>query len=652
MDRHYKALFLSAREGMALIDERGTVLECNPSLGFMLGYTPEQLAGKPIAQLTDNVSRRLFADHLSGLRSLGFVSVELDLLRKNGDIFPVEAGIRWEPEERLFQFVVRDISLKRRLEESRRHYAEKLEDEVLERTRDLRNSEEETRRQKRMVEAIVYGSPIPMFVIGRDHRITHWNRACERLTGFRSEDMIGTDHQWMPFYPQKRPLLADLMIDGDEKGIETLYGPLGLRRSPILEGAYETEHFFPQLGKEGVHLYMNAAPITDDRGVVQGVIVTYQDVTERRRMLRELERREAFVQNLIQNSIDGIIATDEDGTIVIYNRGAEELLGYTAEETVGRIRYRELLSEEMAQAVREAFYSENFGPSGKIIHMEARFLSRDGASIPVRISGTLLYEGDREVGSVVFVQDLREVHRLQKEKQQAQRMATIGKTVAGLAHYIKNILSGLKGGSYVMQSAIRKRDMDLVQKAWGMVERNIDQIANVVADMLFFTKDRQPAYSMVDPGELARDVAELMEERARISGVSIDLQVREGLEALPMDRTAIHRCLLDLISNAIDACTLEGIVEGQGRVSVRVDRPSGWGVRFEVEDNGTGMSPDTQEQLFSDFFSTKGYKGTGLGLPVTQKIVREHRGELLFASVEGKGTTFTLLLPEKPPASP
>lgn len=651
MEKRYRDLFLSAKEGMALLDERGTILECNFSLGFMLGYTREQLEGRAVSDLADHVSQLLLADHLDGLKALGSVSVEMDLLRKSGDRFPVEAGIRWEPEERIFQFVLRDISLKRRLEESRRHYAERLEEEVLERTRELRVSEAETRRQKRTVEAIVYGSPIPMFVIDKDHRITHWNKACEKLTGFKSEDMIGTDRQWMPFYPHKRPLLADLMINRDEKGIEALYRPHAIRPSPVLEGAYEAEHFFPHLGKEGVYLYMNAAPITDDRGGIQGVIVTYQDFTDRLKMTRELERREAFVQNLIQNSIDGIIATDEKGTIIIFNRGAQELLGYTVEETVGRIRYHEILSEGMALAIREAFYGEKYGPPGKIINMEARLLNQEGASIPVRLSGTLLFEGDNEVGSVVFVQDLREVQRLQEEKQQAQRMATIGKTVAGLAHYIKNILSGLKGGSYVMNSAIRKKDVELVQKAWGMVERNIDQIANVVADMLFFTKERRPAYSMVHPEELVRDVVELMQERARISGVSFDLRIGERLEAFPMDRMAIHRCLLDLISNAIDACTLEGIVEGQGRVSVRVDRPPGWGVRFEVEDNGTGMSHDTQEQLFSDFFSTKGYKGTGLGLPVTQKIVREHQGELLFSSVEGKGTTFTILLPEKPPAS-
>ena len=104
---------------------------------------------------------------------------------------------------------------------------------------------------------------------------------------------------------------------------------------------------------------------------------------------------------------------------------------------------------------------------------------------------------------------------------------------------------------------------------------------------------------------------------------------------------------LNLIGNAIDACTLEGIMNGKGRVIAKTDSPAGWGVRFEISDNGTGMDEKTQKRLFTDFFSTKGYKGTGLGLPVTQQIVNEHGGKLAFESRAGQGTTFTLMLPEK-----
>ncbi|MFZ0448955.1 MAG: PAS domain S-box protein [Desulfatiglandaceae bacterium] len=645
--KKYRNLFHNAREGLVFLDDSGKILEVNFALSHMLGYTTEELGTMRISDLAVHFSRWILQDHLEGLRTLGFVSVEMVLAKKDGTPLPAECQIRWVEEDRQFQMIVRDLSLKRKLEESRRLYSEKLEREVEERTRALSVSEEEARRQKRTAEGILYGTPIPMFVLDKDHKIVYWNRACEHLTGFPREEMIGTDGHWKPFFQHKRPLLADLIIDGDLEGIQDLYRDMNLRKSTMVEGAFEAEHFFPLLGKNGTHLYFNAAPIREDSGKVQGSIVTYQDFSERVRMTEEIKRREAFVQNLIMNSIDGIMATDAKGRMIIFNRGAAEILGYAPEDVIGRMSYPEILPEEAANAVRRAFYGDRYGPPGKIINMEVSATSESGDTIPLRLSGTLLYEESREVGSVVFIQDLREIHRLQKEKEQAQRMAAIGRTVAGLAHYIKNILNGLRGGAYVIDSAMSKQDVDLMKKGWNMVERNIELISNIVMDMLIYSSEREPHYEWIDPNELVREVLELMEERAGLSGVVFVHELDERLQKVAMDRTAIHRCLLNLVSNAIDACTLEGIVEGNGVVTVRTDKPDGWGVRFSVIDNGTGIDQKIQGRLFKDFYTTKGYKGTGLGLPVTHKIVREHEGELSFETEQGKGTTFTLLLPEK-----
>ncbi len=519
--------------------------------------------------------------------------------------------------------------------------------EIKKRSHELRASEEEGLRQKKTAEGIIYGSPIPMLVIDKNHKIAYWNRACEKLTGFSSEEMIGTDRQWEPFYAQKRTTLADLLIEGDTDTIKDLYKDMKLRRSAMVEEAYEAEHFFPHLGPKGTHLYFNAAPIKDDQGNIQGAIVTYQDFSERVLMTQQIKRREAFVQNLIQNSIDGIIATGPKGNIRIFNSGAVRILGYAPDEITGKMTYPEILSEETGQAIRESFYSNKHGPEGKIINMEVNLLNKAKEPIPVRFSGTLLYEQEKEVGSVVFIQDLREVHKLQKEKELAQRMAAIGSTVAGVAHYIKNILTGLQGGAYVINSALSKKDLGLVLKGWDMVERNIGQIGAIVNDMLTYSGQRTPDYQKINPNELASEVLELMEEKARIAGVTLVRNLQPGIPKVSIDRMGIHNCLLNLISNAIDSCTLEGIVKGKGIVTVKTDRPSDGGIRFIISDNGTGMDEKTQKKLFRDFFTTKGYKGSGLGLPVTKKIAEEHGGTLTFESTLGRGTVFTLMLPER-----
>ena len=136
-------------------------------------------------------------------------------------------------------------------------------------------------------------------------------RIISYAAGYKSDEMIGTDRHWEPFFPKKRPIMADLIIEGDTETIHELYDDMKLRKSTMVEGAYEAEYYFSHLGEEGTHLYFNAAPIKDEKGNTQGAIVTYQDFSERVKMTQKLKRREAFVQNLIQNSIDGIIAYRE-----------------------------------------------------------------------------------------------------------------------------------------------------------------------------------------------------------------------------------------------------------------------------------------------------------------------------------------------------
>jgi PAS domain S-box-containing protein len=644
--KKYKNLFQDARDGIVLFNREGKIMEGNLSLSQMLGYPRDDLEKMNIADLAIKTSKKILLDYLDDLEIMELVSVEMEFVKKNKDPLPVELSLSWLPEETIFQGMVKDITVRKKLEESRKLYSEMLEQEVEERTQELKASEQETLRQKNNAEGIIYGSPIPMFVLDKSHKVTYWNEACGKLTGYTSEEMIGTDRHWRPFFPQKRPLLADLVIDDDSEKIHELYDSMNLRRSPMVEDAYEAEHYFPHLGTEGTHLYFNAAPIKDEKGDIQGAIVTYQDFSERVKMTQELRRREAFVQNLIQNSIDGIIATNSEAKIVIFNNAAAELFGYEPNEIIGKVSYLKFISKETAKTIREAFYGQSYGPEGKIINMEMSFLNKAGESIPARLSGTLLYEEGKEVGSVVSIQDLREIHRLQQEKEQAQRMAAIGQAVAGLAHYIKNILNGLKGGAYVINSGMKKDNIELVSRGWKIVEKNIDQIAHIVLDMLVYSKEREPEYQMVDPNDLVTDVIELMKERAEVSGVTLIPRLKPGLKEVSMDRIGIHRCLLNLVSNAIDACALEGIMSGKGTVTITTDRPRGWGVNFEVKDNGIGMEKKIQDKLYTGFFSTKGSKGTGLGLPVTQKIVHEHKGELLFKTEVGKGTTFTLLLPK------
>ena len=224
-----------------------------------------------------------------------------------------------------------------------------------------------------------------------------------------------------------------------------------------------------------------------------------------------------------------------------------------------------------------------------------------------------------------------------------ERLAAIGQTVSGLAHCIKNILNGVQGGSYILDLGLKKENLSNVGKGWGIVKKNNEFMKELVLDMLSYSKEREPEYETVDVNELVKSVCELMEQKGKEKNITMLFLPEESLNEVEIDAKGVKRCVLNLISNAIDAC--EEVEKGNVEVSVQNTR--GKIFRIHVADSGVGMSPETQAKLFQVFFSTKGSKGTGLGLAVSYKIIKEHGGNISVDSEKGKGTKFTITLPKK-----
>jgi signal transduction histidine kinase len=243
---------------------------------------------------------------------------------------------------------------------------------------------------------------------------------------------------------------------------------------------------------------------------------------------------------------------------------------------------------------------------------------------------------------------LREIKRLERELVNSERLAAIGQTVAGMAHCIKNILHGFKGGSYLVDIGIDKGNTDKLIKGWQMIKRSIGRTSDLVLDLLSYSKEREPEYEPCSPNEIANDVVELMADQASNYDIELVKHFSPSIARVAMDPRTVHRCLLNLVSNAIDACMFDENMKKHHYVRVSTIPEEGRFIRFEVQDNGSGMSREVTEKLFSAFFSTKGSKGTGLGLLVTCKLVEEHRGTIAVQSEAGQGTTFTMRLPYRP----
>jgi signal transduction histidine kinase len=229
---------------------------------------------------------------------------------------------------------------------------------------------------------------------------------------------------------------------------------------------------------------------------------------------------------------------------------------------------------------------------------------------------------------------------------QAERLAAIGQTIAGLSHHIKNILQGLKSGGEILKMGIDDKDDKMLQQGWKIVEKNQGKIYDLVMDMLSFSKEREPCIQETRLNQVARDVVELMSNRVQEKGVQLEMHLDENLPLVAADPEGIHRALLNILTNALDA------VESQDKPRVVIqsmlDAEDGW-VRIQVLDNGTGIPARQLAEIFKPFVSTKGSKGTGLGLAVSRQILREHGGDILAQSTLGKGSRFVLRLPIRSP---
>ncbi|MEW6258937.1 MAG: response regulator [Thermodesulfobacteriota bacterium] len=354
---------------------------------------------------------------------------------------------------------------------------------------------------------------------------------------------------------------------------------------------------------------------------------------------RALRRQTVFLQELINSSWDGIVGIDADGLIAVYNPAAERIFGKSAGQVLGTT------IETLENGVRSLI--ENAAASN-VCHLESQEMTvtaESGERIPVDFSGSCLFDGDVSIGFVGFFHDLREIRRLQQALVEKERLATIGQTVAGLAHCIKNILHGLEGGSYILDAAIKRKDYEKLTNGWRLIQRTVHRTADLLKDLLTYSKKREPEYKPCDPAGVVKEVCDLLLPVAEKSRVTLDIQFEGKPQTVALDPQTLYRVTMNLLSNAIDACLFDENRLKSFRVTVRLAVRERERIDLWVADNGCGMDENTASKLFVSFFSTKGAQGTGLGLLVTRKLVEEHGGGIEVTSHLNEGTTFHVWLP-------
>jgi signal transduction histidine kinase/pSer/pThr/pTyr-binding forkhead associated (FHA) protein len=230
--------------------------------------------------------------------------------------------------------------------------------------------------------------------------------------------------------------------------------------------------------------------------------------------------------------------------------------------------------------------------------------------------------------------------QLYKDKIQNERLAAMGQAISGLSHYIKNIVAAMDTSHAMVEKALAAEDLSIINRVWKILRRSNQRISNLVLDMLAYSKERQPDIQPCPINEVCKEAAELCHDRIKTKHGKLQLDLDPKLPRILADPQGIHRCLLNLLTNAIDALDEEG-----GEVKISTQKQGESEVLITVEDNGSGIPEEICQRIFDVFFSTKGSQGTGLGLAVTKKIIEEHGGSIEVQSKEEQGTKFSIQLP-------
>jgi two-component system, NtrC family, sensor kinase len=457
------------------------------------------------------------------------------------------------------------------------------------------------------VSAFFDGSPVPAFAIDADHVVTLWNKACEKITGIPATAMIGTSNHWQAFYKHRRPVLADLVVDGNAEDLVERYYRDKIQPSTLIPDAYEVEDFFPQLGESGRWFFFSAAPLRNEAGRIVGAIEVLQDATSRKFAEIDLHNVHARLEELVERRTAQLAEANERLVEDVRRREAAEaeLLRRNNEltelnEKLGKAQEKLLQSEKMASIGQLAagVAHEINNPIGYIF---SNFGALDGYILKV-FEMLDVYE---EAATTITSPDIRA--RISAARQRLE------------LDYLKDDIPALMNESREGIVRVRKIVQDLKdfsradlnqQWQWANIHRGIDSTLNIVNNEVKYKADVVKEYGNIP-----------------------------DIECLP---SQINQVIMNLIVNAAQA--IEG---NRGTITISTGcHDSGDHIWFKVADTGSGIPREVIPRIFDPFFTTKPIgSGTGLGLSLSYGIVQKHQGRIDVDSEEGRGTVFTVTLP-------
>lgn len=353
----------------------------------------------------------------------------------------------------------------------------------------------------------------------------------------------------------------------------------------------------------------------------------------------ELEKAYQFRSNLIENSPDAIVSIRKGGEIVIFNSAAEKLLGYNKNEVIRKMNIVKVYLPGEAKRVMKDLRSDEYGGPGILKKREMVVLHKDGHEIPVYLSAAILYDQGQEAGSVGIFTDLTERKQLEKQLLRSEKLSSLGKLSAGIAHEINQPLTGVLTFASLLRKKFQRDEQ--TRHDLDIIVRETTRIRGIVQGILEFARETPVRKQPISIQDVVDQTLTIVVRQERFFGITLVKEYDKGVPEVVADPSLMEQVFMNILLNAVDA------MHGSGTLTIRTRQNHGW-VLVDFQDTGAGIPETLVDKIFDPFFTTKNSSegtGMGLGLAVSYGIVKNHNGDIEVDSKVGRGTTFTVRLP-------
>jgi PAS domain S-box-containing protein len=554
----WEAAFNAITDRVFVEDNNYSVLRANTAVLRDYGLTPGELFGQKCHQVFRGQEEPCSGCPVTQTLETGKPAFgEMENPRLKGS-YHVRTYPIFDRKGRMAEVVVEDVTETKRLEEN------------------LRASEERFRR-------IVEHANDGILAIGEEHRIILANKVASEITGYSPEDLFGLDFD-------------SLFDEKNREYIQNLFE----RHDPNVDLRVCSELEILTAGGEKKEAEVCITAVKDRRGQIK-TYAYLRDISVTKRIENELRKANDFLRNLIENSVDGIIAADMKGNIIISNKSAEKLIGYRSEEAIGKVHITQLYPPGVAKEIMRRLRSPEYGGVGRLEPSQFALVSKTGERIPINISAAIIYENGREIASFGIFTDLREKLKMERELQetqlqllQSEKMASLGKLAAGVAHEINNPLGGI-----LIFSKMLLEDLPPDDPRREDLERICDEASRckeIVKGLLEFA--RQTSYKM-EPTDLNRALVQgisLLENQALFHNIRIVKNLDPNLPPITANIGQLNQVFMNIILNAAEAMEGQGILIVNTRLGPDKDT-----VIVEFTDTGCGIKEEHLTRIFDPF---------------------------------------------------